>query len=91
MAIILIVEEDERARRALKKLDTPHELVCVASAEKAWSLVEAGFTFDEVIYFADPIAETLLQAAAIDHEAERCESDRLAIELVETDWVSWAA
>lgn len=81
MATILIVEHDELARQELKKLETPHELVCVESAQKAWSLVEAGFTFDDVIYFADPIAEALLQAAAIDHEAERAESDMDVFEL----------
>jgi hypothetical protein len=70
MATILIIEPNERLRLELKDLGTPHELVCVASAEKAWSLVEAGFTFDDVIYFADPIGEALLQAAAVDHQSE---------------------
>jgi hypothetical protein len=67
MATILIIEANDELRRDLKELATPHELVCVASAEKAWSLVEAGFTFDHVIYFEDPIGEALLEAAAVDH------------------------
>lgn len=71
MATILIVEADENMRRELRTLATPHDLVCVASAQKAWTLVEAGFTFDDVIFFADPVAESLLHAAAVDHEAER--------------------
>lgn len=73
MATILIVEADENMRRELRTLKTPHDLVCVASAQKAWTLVEAGFTFDDVIYFADPVAESLLQAAAIDHQSDRDE------------------
>jgi hypothetical protein len=75
MALILIVEPDDRARHELETLETRHELVCVESTDKAWSLVEAGMTFDDVIYFADPIAEALLQAAAIDHESERDAND----------------
>lgn len=90
MATILIVEEAEAARRELKKLETPHELVCVASAQLVWRLVEAGFTFDEVIYFADPIAEALLQAAAIDHEAD-CEPRSLELIAFERKDVDRAA
>jgi hypothetical protein len=70
MATILIVEADENMRRVLRELATPHELVCVATAQKAWALVEAGFTFDEVIYFADSVAEMVLRAAAVNHESE---------------------
>lgn len=70
MATILIVEADENSRHGLTELATPHELVVVESAQKAWALVEAGFSFDDVVYFADPIAEALLQAAAVDHESE---------------------
>ena len=70
MATILIVEPAAPMRRALERLETPHELVCVASARNAWSLVEAGCTFDEVIYFADPIAEAMLRAAALDPASE---------------------
>ena len=70
MATILIVESDARMRRKLEALDTPHELVCVETAANAWSLVEAGVTFDEVIYFADPVAEALLRAAAMDPESD---------------------
>lgn len=66
MAMILIVETDAQMRRELDDLRTGHELVCVESAQKAWSLVEAGFAFDEVIYFADPIAEAMLRAAMFD-------------------------
>lgn len=71
MATILIVEADENMRRELRALRTPHDLVCVATARKAWTLVEAGFPFDEVIFFADPVGESLLRAAAVDHESER--------------------
>jgi hypothetical protein len=70
VATILIVEADEPMRRELATLETPHALVIVESAQKAWSLVEAGFSFDDVIYFADPVAETLLYSAAVDHETE---------------------
>jgi hypothetical protein len=70
MAIILIVERDEKMRSELRMLATPHQLVCVASAEKAWSLGEAGFTFDEVIYFDDCVAEVLLRAALVDPEGD---------------------
>ena len=76
MATILIVEADENMRRELRTLATPHDLVCVASARKAWTLVEAGFTFDEVIYFADPVAESLLRAAGVDHESQLEEAAR---------------
>ena len=67
--MILIVEADAQMRRELDDLRTPHELVCVESAQKAWSLVEAGFSFDEVIYFADPVGEALLRAALCDADA----------------------
>ena len=70
MATILIIEAQDDVRQELRGLGTPHDLVCVASAEKAWTLVEAGFTFDHVIYFADPIGEALLQAAAVEHESD---------------------
>jgi hypothetical protein len=75
VATILIVEKDEGARRELWTLETPHELVVVESAQRAWTLVEAGFSFDDVIYFDDPVAEALLQAAAIDHETEMAALD----------------
>lgn len=75
VATILIVETDEVSRRELAELATPHGLVVVESAQKAWALVEAGFSFDDVVYFDDPIAEALLHAAAVDHESEMAALD----------------
>jgi hypothetical protein len=88
MATILIVEPDEHARRELKNLGTPHSLVCVESAEKAWTLVEVGFTFDDVIYFADPVAEALLRGAAVDPEADPAATDLAGLSPADIDWAA---
>lgn len=75
MARILIVEQDEHMRRELMKLETPFEFFVVGSAERAWTCIEAGLMVDVVVYFADPIAEALLHAAAVDEDRERRASD----------------
>jgi hypothetical protein len=62
--------------------------VCVESAAKAWTLVEAGFTFDEIIYFADPVAEALLRAAAVDPEADPGSTDLAGLDLSAIDWAA---